>query len=1043
MRLSSVIVATVALVFGSNSALAVEFSQSVRPILADHCFTCHGPDEETREAELRLDTEEGILHAFGEGEFDQSEAWRRIHSEDPDEQMPPPGFPKPLTDRQRATIKQWMEEGARWSQHWAFTTPTRPEPPVHESAAHPIDRFALAKLQDLGLTQSATASRETLIRRLKFDLLGLPPTLEEISTFVEDQSPHAYELLVDRLLASPHFGERMASEWLDGARYADTNGYQNDFKRSMWPWRDWVINAFNNNQPFDEFVVEQLAGDMLPNPTQAQRIATGFNRNNRTVTEGGSIEAEWLVENVVDRVETTATVFLGLTMGCARCHDHKYDPISQREFYQFFSFFHNVNEKGFYQEARGNVAPVLPVISPEQQRNLDQVDLRLAEAESTLKDLQPQLEMLTQQWKLSALKNSQQPAIPQSQFQVYFAGDTKAYTALGKKVLPGTETGTIAWIEGVLGTVAKFTGLHTLNYDQTIAPDHDSPFAFTFWVKPEKLGAIVDKIDPNNLSRGWDIYWKNPGKLEMHLIHSWPEDALKISTDSENAVPQDRWSHVAISYDGSGKAAGITVLVNGTPVPLKVEADSLRSSFSVDKPLQFGRTSRGFTFFGSVTDFRYFDQWLDQARVKAIASEGLARLFSSKEQTQGGELSPQRVHLFSAFSDSKIARQYREAKATVRSTKQEIAKLEKSYPTVMVMEELPTPRETFVLKRGEYDKPDLTQPVTADIPNFLGELPEGVKKDRLALARWIVSGENPLTARVRVNRIWQMLFGIGLVKTTENFGVQADAPSHPELLDWLATEFVRLGWDSKKLLKLIVTSDTYQQSSAISPQQLAADPANRYFSRGPRFRLPAEMIRDNALAVSGLLTTSIGGDAFKPYQPEGLWDELAGGAGEGEYVQSHGEELYRRSLYIYRKRTVPHPVTNTFDAPAYEICQVYRARTNTPLQALALLNDVTYVEAARKLGERMLVQGGAYDHERLAFGFQLVTARKPTDEELRTLVQGLERHKHRFAENPAAAAMFLGHGESNSQVDANDEAFAAYAAMGSVLLNLDEAITKE
>ncbi len=1026
----------------AEPAFAVDFSRSIRPILSDYCFQCHGPDEKERAADLRLDTEEGIQYAFAGGDFADSEAWRRIQSDDPDEHMPPPEFPKKLSTGQKTLLEQWMKEKTPWAQHWAFEKPVRVEPADVSGVEHPIDRFIIDRLRQEGLRPSPPASRETLIRRLKFDLLGLPPTVDETAAFVADESPEAYEQLIDRLLESPHYGEHMAVEWLDGARYADTNGYQNDFKRSMWPWRDWVITAFNDNMPFDQFVVEQLAGDLLPNPSLEQRIATGFNRNHRTVTEAGSIQQEWLVENVIDRVETTATVFLGLTMGCARCHDHKYDPISQREFYQFFSFFHNVKEQGVYQEQRGNVAPLQPVLPDQDLRRLNDLRDRRAELEAKNKTLTAELPKMAAEWSAADLATTSTDKGIASQFRLNLAGGLNATLRDGAKKQPEKSAGDIGWVDSVFGKAAKFSGLHELSYGQAIGPDSDEPFTFTFWIKPDKMGSIVDKIDLELHSRGFDIYWQRDGRIEVHMIHSWPADALKVSTAEVNAVPKGQWSHLAISYDGSKKAAGCTIRVNGKSVPLKAEADQLKSSIAVHTPLRIGVKSRDRMFFGELSDLRYFDQALADEAVTTIANEGLTRVLSLAPESFSEQLTKDHESLYANFAQSDFSQQLRESRASLRKVRQDLSKLEAAQ-TVMVMEELSEPRQTYVLKRGEYDKPDKTQPVSAEVPSFLGSLPSAAKKDRLALANWLTADDHPLTARVRVNRLWQMLFGVGLVKTSENFGVQAEAPSHPELLDWLATEFVRLNWDTKALLKLIVTSETYRQSSVVTAEHLAKDAGNRLLARGPRFRLSAESIRDNALAVSGLLTKKIGGPSIKPYQPAKLWDELAGGAGEGPYEQSKGDDLYRRSLYIYRKRTVPHPATSTFDAPSFEICQVARARTNTPLQALALMNDVTYVESARRLAERMLNEGGDTDEDRLQYGFQLVTGREPTAKEIETLQSSRDRKEQLFANNLEAAKQFLGHGESKAAADVPPEQLAAYSAVASVLLNLDETITKE
>jgi hypothetical protein len=768
---------------------AVRFSRDVLPILAENCFQCHGPDEKARKAKLRLDTPDGARPVVRPGQGGESELLRRINAADDDERMPPLRTNRKLTAAQKDVLRRWIAEGAAWGKHWAYETPARPPLPPVRNVAWPrnaIDHFILARLEHEGLNPSPEASRETLIRRVTLDLTGLPPTPAEVNAFRADRSPDAYERLVDRLLASPRYGERQAMEWLDLARYADTNGYQNDFARTMWPWRDWVIEAFNRNLPFDRFVIEQIAGDLLPGATQSQRIGTGFNRNNRTVTEAGSIDEEWRVENAVDRVETTATVFLGLTLGCGRCHDHKFDPITQREFYQFFAFFNSVKEQGVYTEQRGNVPPLILLPTPEDEKRLRQLEGAVAAAERAARELEA--------------------------------------------ARPGREL-------------------------------------------------------------------------------------------------------------------------------LDAEIRGLREK-------------------------------------------------QTKLRKERGEY-------------------------------------EKRVTSVMVMEDLSRPRATFVLKRGRYDIPDRNQKVEPGVPSCLPPLAGAAPHNRLGLARWLVSPDNPLTARVTVNRFWQHYFGTGLVKTAENFGLQGELPSHPELLDWLATDFIRGGWDIRALQRLIVTSATYRQGSRATPELLQRDPENRLLARGPRFRLSAEAVRDNALAISGLLVERIGGPSIKPYQPAGLWEQLAGGAGEGPYVQDKAPTLYRRSLYVYRKRTVPHPELTTFDAPSREVCQVKRPRTNTPLQALELLNDVTYVEAARRLAEMMLTEGGRTVEERVRLAFCRAAARPPQELELQVLVRGLDRYRQQFTADSEAAQRYVRHGESppDSRLDTSE--LAAYTALAEVILNLDETITKE
>jgi hypothetical protein len=765
----------------------VRFSLDILPILSENCFLCHGPDAKSRKADLRLDVKESALRAADPiivpGKSTESELFQRIGSRDPDERMPPPKSGKKLTPHQVDLLKKWIEQGASWGKHWAFEPPKRPIPPKVKDRRwprNPIDEFVLARLEDEGLRPSPRAEATGLIRRLALDLTGLPPTPADVDAFLAAPASSRNEALVDRLLASPHYGERMAMDWLDGARYADTNGFQNDFARTMWPWRDWVIAALNRNQPFDRFLIDQVAGDLLPSPSLPQRIATGFNRNNRTVTEAGSIDEEYRVENAVDRVETTATVFLGLTMGCARCHDHKFDPVSQAEFYQFFGFFNSVKEQGVYTETPGNVPPLITLPTKKDQQRLGELDSAIAEARA----------------------------------EIWF------------------------------------------------------------------------------------------------------------------------------------------------------------------------------------------------------------RTFGTRERPKGVDVE-------------------------LKKLEKQKADFQKTITSVMVMEDTDKPRPTFVLKRGRYEMPDTSRKLEPGVPVSLPGLPAGATRNRLGLARWLISADNPLTARVTVNRIWQHHFGMGLVKSAENFGIQGEPPSHPELLDWLATELIRNGWDVKAIHRLIVTSATYRQNSNVTPELLARDPENRLLARGPRFRLPAEIVRDNALAIAGLLTNQIGGPSVKPYQPAGLWEELAGGAGEAAYVQDKGPGLYARSLYVYRKRTVPHPILATFDASAREVCQVKRPRTNTPLQALELLNDVTYIEAARQLAQLTLTDGGCTPDERITYAFRRSLARRPSSRELDVLKHGLERYRQAFKTNPQSAAQMIRHGESAVATGLDPTELAVYTATASVILNLDEAITLE
>jgi hypothetical protein len=1021
----------------------VRFGRDILPILSENCFRCHGPDDKARKAKLRLDTREGALKVVLPGNSAASELIRRINANTEEDGMPPAKSNRHLTAQQKKLLANWIDQGARWEKHWAYETPVRPPVPDVQNKAwlrNAIDNFVLARLEKEGLAPSAEAAKETLIRRVTLDLIGLPPTTDEVARFVADNSPNAYERVVDRLFASPHYGERMAMEWLDQARFADTNGYQNDFARTMWPWRDWVIAAFNHNLPYDRFITEQIAGDLVPGATLDQRIASGFNRNNRTVTEGGSIDEEWRVENVVDRVETTSTVFLGLTMGCARCHDHKYDPILQKEFYQFFAFFNSVNEKGVYTEQPGNVAPLVALPSKEDEKHLKRLDRALADARNAVHQAEAALPAEYEKWQ--SKQASKRLTTPYDWAIRFPLSGTLSFA--GSETDPAEASyrgpGRPNWVDSPLGKAVRLDGKENSFVDagNTIHLERLDSFSYGGWVKPAgpRGGTILSKMDDAADFRGFDLLLNN-GKTSVHLVHSWPANAIKIET--KDPVPPNGWSHLFVTYDGSSKAAGLKVYVNGSTAEFNVLEDHLQDTIATLQPLRLGKRSTSFAFRGDLADIRVYHRALASSEVESLSLQPWQRILQTPPQQRTKAQQDSLIDLFRTHYASDWLR----AQARAAKAREERAAYDKRLLTVMVMEDLATPRDTYVLQRGRYDSPDKKQKVQPNVPACLPHLPGNVPANRLGLARWLTDPTNPLTARVAVNRFWQRYFGTGLVKTTENFGLQSEPPSHPELLDWLATEFIRTGWNVAALQRLIVTSATYRQSSRETPALLRRDPDNRLLARGPRFRLAAEMVRDNALAVSGLLVEKIGGRSVKPYQPAGLWEDLAGGAGEGPYVQDKGPNLYRRSLYIYRKRTVPHPSMATFDAPSREICQVNRARTNTPLQALELLNDVTYVEAARHLGQLMLTDGGPCAEERISLAFRRATSRAPRPTELNVLLAGLGRYLDEFRRDPEAARSFVQHGDSPVDPKLDAAELAAYTATASVILNLDETITKE
>jgi hypothetical protein len=1027
----------------------VEFNRDIRPILSDTCFQCHGPDKAKRKADLRLDTEAGAFADLGgyralvPGQPDKSELYLRIITGDPKERMPFPGSGRKLPQRQIDLIRRWIEQGAKWQKHWAFLPPRRhPLPRVKNArwARNAIDAFILERLERECLTPSPEADKATLIRRVTLDLTGLPPTPGEVDAFLADSSPDAYDKVVDRLLGSAHYGERIATRWLDAARYADTNGYQTDGDRTMWRWRDWVIEALNRNMPFDQFTVEQLAGDLVPNATLSQKIATGFNRNHRGNGEGGIIPEEYAVEYVVDRVDTTATVWLGLTMACGRCHDHKYDPITQREFYQVYAFFNNVPEKGKAIKY-GNSPPMIKAPTPWQQEQLRGLEHRLAAAEATLRKLEPDLTAAQGRWegtaRLAQGGGSDQPiawslARPPL---VHYPLDGDLADATGR-VRPGQfRDGTPAYGPGRLGKAVAFDGKRFINGGNVGDFGFEDRFSLAAWIFPRGLrgGTIVSRMTDTGEGEGYQVRLKDC-KIHVNLVKRWLDDALRVETG--RALPEGRWYHVLMTYDGSRLADGLKVYIDGQPEKLKVNLDDLNQSFKTAEPLRIGGGGgRSARFHGDIDDVRIYAGALSAEEAELLATTDTIDAIAAVPPARR---SPQQAHKIRAyFLEGHAPASIRRARQQVLDLRARRQKLVEGFPTTMVMQEMAKPRDTFVLIRGQYDKPGAR--VKPGVPAALSPFPRDAPSNRLGFARWLVAPEQPLTARVAVNRCWQTFFGIGLVKTAEDFGAQGEWPSHPELLDWLATELPRTGWDVKAIVRLIVTSATYRQSSKVTPDLLHRDPENRLLARGPRLRLSAEMIRDQALAVSGLLVEKLGGPSVKPYQPAGLWRELT----DATYVQDHGRSLYRRGLYTFWKRTIAPPSLMTFDAAGREACTVRKARTNTPLQALALLNEVTFVEAARVLAQRIMTEAGPAPDARITLVFRLVTARSPTAAERAVLRAGWAYHLAQYRKHRQAALKLVSTGEAPQNEKLDVAELAAYTAVASLILNLDEAITKE
>lgn len=1027
----------------------MEFDRDIRPIFSDTCFKCHGPDEVKRKGKLRLDVRVGAFAehdghaAIVPGDLAKSEAWRRLNATGTDDLMPPAESGLKLTPRQVQLFSEWIKQGAKYAELWSFippTTPRLPEVKAKEWPRNEIDSFILARLEAEKLSPNPEADRRTLIRRLSLDLTGLPPIPAEVEQFVSDQSPQAYEKLVDRLLQSPHYGERMAVEWLDAARFADTHGYHIDSGRDMTRWREWVIESFNQNLPFDQFTVDQLAGDLLPNATTDQKVASGFNRNHMINFEGGAIPEEYHTAYLIDRVNTTATVWLGLTMGCVQCHDHKYDPLTMKDFYSLYAFFNNVPENGL-DGSKGNAAPVMPVPSPDQSKLQKQLAAELSLAEAKLKECEEHLSEAQTKWEdQEKAKTVAEPASLKVRFALdnTLDGSDRSGTPI-KATYHGAKGP--AWEPARVGKGLKLDGSFSsfVSAGSALNPERTNAFSYGCWVKQSSQGqgTLFSKMDVEKSLRGFDLFVAE-GKLMVHLIHSWPDNVVRV--ESKMTLPKDSWTHVFATYDGSSKASGIKLYIDGKPAAFETLDDKLSDTIINDAEFQLGMRSTTQPLKGSLADVRFYDRVLGSAEINGLVEAPnlmLARIPVAERSPE------QQQSLKNYFKDHRDP-EYAKAKQAVEKVRKSRDELEKAIPTTMVMSEMEKPRDTFILMRGAYDKHG--DKVTARTPTSLPAMPEGAPNNRLGLAKWLTASNNPLTSRVTVNRFWQMYFGTGIVKTAEDFGSQGEFPSHPELLDWLASDFMQHGWDVKRLQKLIVMSASYRQSSVVTKEMSAHDPENRLIAHGPRMRLQAEFIRDQALAVSGLLNDQIGGKSVSPYQPAGLWEELASRE-DGRnwsaqtYTQSHGKDLYRRTMYTFWKRTSPPPTLATFDAPDRETCVVRRPRTNTPLQALVLMNDPTYIEASRKLAERMMLEAKS-DADRVTLAFRLATSRAPKEAEMKVLLKLYHDQLEACRTGAASAQKLLEVGEANHDGSLNPEELAAWTMVASTILNLDETVTK-
>ncbi len=1027
-RLAPALLATFALIATTARAddPRVDFDRQIRPILADKCFACHGPDAEARQSGLRLDiraeaiepADSGVI-AIVPGKPDESRLLKLVSNRSLKTAMPPKKTGKSVSEAEAKLLRDWIAQGAEYQAHWSFLPPRAVELPVThggEWSRNPIDRFLAAKMEKAKLNPSPQADRATLIRRLTLDLTGLPPTIPEIDAYLADARPDAYEHLVDRLMGSPRYGEKMAVDWLDAARFADTHGYHIDSGRDMSRWRAWVIDSFNRNKPFDQFTVEQVAGDLLPDATLDQKIASGFNRNHMINFEGGAVPEEYHAAYIVDRVNTTGTVFLGLTVGCAQCHDHKFDPLKQKEYYGFYAFFHNVPENGL-DGSKGNAAPTVPAPTPEQSADLADLDERIAGLRARLVEPDAKADAAQSEWERKSPIETEwrTPKIASAE-------------ATGGTTLAPKDDGLIL-ADGPVP--AKGT------YKVTLAPDGREVTAIRLEVLPDDRYPNKGpgrSVNGNIVMTRVRVEAVEPGKPSTPLVvKSAASDFHQDTFPIENVLDdldETGWAiHPETGKRHEARFSLAEPFVNREGGASLVVTLEFRSQFAGHQPGRFRLTTTSAVEPSS------------PSLLPAPVRDALRVALDKRTEDQKRIV---REHYRSTENP-----EFRAVAAELTGQVKRRAEVAASIPTAMVMSEMAKPRDTFVLMRGQYDVKG--EKVTAGVPEFLPPLPEDAPRNRLGLARWLVDPGHPLTSRVAVNRLWQTVFGVGLVKTSEDFGTQGEAPSHPELLDWLAIEFASpkegTAWDVKRMVRLMVTSEAYRQSSKVTPEGLAADPENRLLTRSTRLRLPAELLRDQALFASGLLKEKVGGSSVSPYNPPGLWEELMSRA-DGKnwsaqtYTQSHGDDLYRRTMYTFWKRTCPPPSLATFDAPDRETCTVRRARTNTPLQALVMLNDPTYVEASRKLAERIVKEGGATDDERIAFAFRLVTSRTPSSEEASVLKSVFKAERAKFRADPSKADKLLGVGESPRDASLDQVEVAAWSAVASLVLNLDEVLTR-
>ena len=1057
----------------------VDFNFHVRPILSDRCYTCHGPDNNARKAEFRLDTQEGAFaaltgggHAFVAGNLGRSKVMERITSDDPEFMMPPPESNLSLNSKEIAIIAKWVEQGAEWKDHWAFITPHKPEPPSIENNAwqvsNPIDNFILKELESQGLSPVEAAPKETILRRVSLDLTGLPPTVEALDAFLKDDSENAYEKVVDRLLASKHYGERLALEWLDLARYADSHGYQDDGMRNTWPWRDWVIKAYNDNMPYDQFLVWQLAGDMLPDPEDDQLIATCFNRNHPQTQEGGVVDEEYRIEYVADRTNTFGKAFLGLTMECARCHDHKYDPLTQHEYYSLFAYFNNNHDTGIVPY-NGEASPTLILFSKEAEQEVSVLQEKIEGLEGELQFSKYKIDLETwlnnqgrsqtslpgyglkaqfdfeKESKIDDSKLSLEIPKPidrplskeKPAYKPNFAYQNQVKNRLDAKVFGDIDSKPLS-VDGKEGKGLKFRGDAGIRFHQELEFDRNQPFSVSIWVKlltEGEAGPIFNKTNGDFEGyRGWICKLNKDGTLSFQLNHVWPDNAIDIQTIDKLKVGE--WTHIVLAYDGSSRASGVNIFVNGRVPKQVVLTDNLHRSLlhGVDGsnwmylPVMIGKENQESIVDVVMDELRIYDRQLSSLEIGSLYN-------NSQVDLSGAEKDELLEFYLLTGQNKKFNQQLR--RITALREKENL--LITDQPEIMIMKENQEVRPTFILERGAYDAPsEQVEPAT---PSFLPSIEQEFTADRLGLASWLIHPDHPLTSRVAVNRLWAQCFGKGLVATQEDFGSQGNLPTHPQLLDWLAVEFIESGWDVKALLKQIVMSSTYRQSSIPNETTIDIDEENIYYSYYPFHRLSAEVIRDQALASSGLLVRTVGGPSVYPYQPKGIWKALAT-RNATEYTQQHGDSLYRRSMYTVWKRSSPPPAMMNFDAPDRYYCVVRRQNTSTPLQSLVLMNDPQFVEAARMSAEQIVKRSGGEPGDQAVFAFKLLIGRLPRTGEIEKMVGLYQQEIKSFEENPNRARELLKVGEHQVDHSLNEVELAAWTTVASTLMNFDEFVMK-